>query len=296
MQTDFSSPRLIVRPSLPTDTPDVLEFCKRIWDGEDYIPYVWDAWLADPRGQLFTAEYTGHAVGIARLTRLAPGQWWLEGFRVDPAHQDKKIGSHLHNYLTEWWLEHGEGVVRLWTNAKRVKVHHLCEKTGFVKTCEHMMHISQPLEGSGEAFQPIHAEEIPAALALIQKAESLPFTGGLMDVGWEMAAPSEALLRDFLARPDGQILWWKGGRGLLCVWDDEDPGAMSLFIGLAACAVADLPALLQDARHFAGQKYKALIWDPIVEPQLAEILAQAGFEAQTDDWNFQFELVHPSRT
>ena len=39
-----------------------------------------------------------------------------------------KTAQSLHEYLTEWWLAKGDGTVRLWTNAKRVKVHHLCER------------------------------------------------------------------------------------------------------------------------------------------------------------------------
>src|SRR5512143_2783104 len=98
IMTSFSKPCVVIRPALPADKESVLEFCKHIWDGEDYIAFVWDWWLADASGEMFVAEYAGNAVGLARLTHLAPGQWWLEGFRVDPQHLDKHIGSQLHNY------------------------------------------------------------------------------------------------------------------------------------------------------------------------------------------------------
>ena len=44
------SPVLVCRPALPMDTPQVLDLAKHIWEGHDYIPYVWNDWLADPQG------------------------------------------------------------------------------------------------------------------------------------------------------------------------------------------------------------------------------------------------------
>jgi len=44
--------RLVCRPALPKDTPDVLELTRTIWDGHDYLPAVWDDWLRDYDGML----------------------------------------------------------------------------------------------------------------------------------------------------------------------------------------------------------------------------------------------------
>ena len=77
MNHTFSSPVVVCRPALPRDKADVLEFTKFIWEGGDYIRYVWDEWMADPHGLLAAAEYGGHCVGIAKVSLSAPGQWWL---------------------------------------------------------------------------------------------------------------------------------------------------------------------------------------------------------------------------
>lgn len=136
MTQSFSSPVVVCRPALPRDKADVLEFTKFIWDGHDYVQYAWDEWLTDSNGILAVAEYGGHCVGLAKVSLSAPGQWWLHGFRVDPKFQGLKIGSHIHNYVDEWWLGHGDGVARLMTSSKSVKVHHLCEKLGYTKILE----------------------------------------------------------------------------------------------------------------------------------------------------------------
>ena len=88
MTQSFSSPIVVCRPALPRDTADVLEFTKFTWEDGDYIRYVWADWLADSQGFLVAAEYGGHCVGIAKISLSAPGQWWLEGLRVNPKYHD----------------------------------------------------------------------------------------------------------------------------------------------------------------------------------------------------------------
>lgn len=86
----------------------MLELTKTIWEGEDYVPQVWDDWLADPHGQLSVAEIGGRVVGLGKLTRLAPGEWWLEGLRVDPQWQGRGIGRALHEYHVGLWRKMGD--------------------------------------------------------------------------------------------------------------------------------------------------------------------------------------------
>jgi GNAT superfamily N-acetyltransferase len=292
----FTNPRVVIRPSLPSDTPDVLEFCKYIWDGHDYIPYVWDDWLADPTGTLFTAEYAGHAVGIARIAQAAPKQWWLEGLRVDPEFHDKKIGSALHEYLTGWWLEKGDGTVRLWTNAKRVKVHHLCAKLGYIHTQEHAIYAAPPLDEPCDSFQPVVESEIPEVLKFAVASPSLPLIGGMMDMGWRMVTPNAASLSALLHWENGQLLWWRGRLGLVGTWGDEDEGGPHPMLSVAVSMITDLTDLLLDLRRETScQKSHKIAWHALVSPELNEVLASAGFNRESEDSNYQFEKVHPTR-
>lgn len=296
MLIDFTNPRVIIRPTLPSDTPDVLEFCKYIWDGNDYVPYVWNEWMADPRGTLFTAEYAGHAVGIARVTHLAPRQWWFEGLRVNPDHQDKKIGSRIHEYITDWWLKNGDGTVRLWTNAKRVKVHHLCERLGFVHTQEVTFYAASPLDEPVDSFTPASANEIPEMTDFTLRSSSLPIAGGMMDMGWQPVVPNEETFSNTIARGEGIFLWWHGRRGLIGLWEDDDETAMHPMVGLAACETADLPALLLDTRRLTARDGRhKIVWNACISPELESILLSSGFNRESDHSNYQFEKVHPTR-
>jgi hypothetical protein len=88
MLHSFSEPRVVIRPALPLDREAVLEFCKFIWDGHDYIPDVWDDWMADPSGEMFVAEYAGRrsAWAVSPCSRQASIGWkacaWTRSTRV----------------------------------------------------------------------------------------------------------------------------------------------------------------------------------------------------------------------
>jgi GNAT superfamily N-acetyltransferase len=300
MPIPFSDPRVTIRPALPSDTPDVLEFCKHIWGGTDYLPSIWDEWLHDPQGFLFTAEYAGRAVGVTRVSRVTFGQWWFEGFRVDPAYQGLGIGTRIHEYIVAWWLAHGEGAVRLWTNSKRVKIHHLCEKTGFTRALERAVYAAPALGERTEAFIPVRPEEVPAALELALRAGSLPVAGGKLEVFWQTATPNAASLEALVRQENNRLFWWRGREGLLGLWEnDERPEDVHPMIAVAACETAGLPALLLDARRasrvWQPDGFQKIAWNAPVTPALEPILASAGFAREDDDSNYEYERFHPTR-
>jgi acetyltransferase (GNAT) family protein len=295
MTTNFVDPRPVIRPALPLDREAVLEFCKFIWDGHDYIPDVWDDWMADPSGQMFVAEYAGKAVGLGRLTLLAPGQWWLEGLRVDPAHQDRKIGTLMNDYLNALWLERGEGYLRLMTSAKRVKVHHMAEQHGMARIAERSFFIAEPRDSAGEsAFIPLGDGEIAEAAQFAVAAESTALTGPMADVGWRFATPTDTLFRNFLRRGDASAYWWRDRKGLLLAWEDEWDEGRFLLVSLAACPIGDLTALLLDLRGLAaGRRLQFVGWNATLQPQMEGVLAEAGFRREDDGSGYIFEKRHP---
>ncbi|MBI5839890.1 MAG: GNAT family N-acetyltransferase [Chloroflexi bacterium] len=287
----FYSPKVVCRPALPLDTADVLEFTKFIWDGRDYVPYVWNHWLKDPHGILAVAEYGGHAIGLAKVTLLAPGQWWLEGFRVNPKYQGLKVGSHIHEYVDDWWMQNGDGVARLMTNAKNLPVHHLCEKLGFHKTGEMVGFVAEPLEENVESFSPVVNLKEAANFAL--ESESIKIAGGMSDFGWRVMQPNESALQKFTTPGtdfEHTAFWWHDHQALITTWDDDDDGEPVLGVGLAACEIKDMPALLMDARRLAGQKNcKNVFWIAYSDERIFVSLAEAGYERKWENAGFIFE-------
>jgi GNAT superfamily N-acetyltransferase len=180
-----------LRPARQEDTPDVLELTRTIWDGEDYIPYVWQDWLADPQGRLAVADHEGRVVGLGKLTRLSEEDWWLEGLRVHPEYQGHGIASQLNEYLVGYWLENGNGIVRLATSTARLPVHHLCERLGFEKVIEYTPFVAPTIEGESDepGFQLMTETDVPEGIAYALHSQSLALSSGLMDLSWQWAPP-----------------------------------------------------------------------------------------------------------
>jgi ribosomal protein S18 acetylase RimI-like enzyme len=88
---------LKIRLAQPEDRADVLAISATVWDGNDYIPNVWDTWLQSPidEGFVLVGESAGHVVGLQH-TRLQPGGVaWMEGIRVHPEWRNQGIAKRL---------------------------------------------------------------------------------------------------------------------------------------------------------------------------------------------------------
>ncbi len=292
---DFSSPKVLLRRAIARDKADVLEFTKFIWEGHDYISYVWDDWYMDPDGFLVIAEYGGHAVGMGKVSRVSKGQWWLEGLRVDPKYQGLKIGTRLHEYLQDWWQEYGGGTIRLMTSWERVEVHHLCERFGWQKVGEVKAHRGRSLAGEPPGLHPVAESELGAALRFAQA--HLDYANGLADLDWKDAAVDEEMLREALSQEN--LLWWRGkpGRanepaGLVCGWVDVDEEDDQPFLGLAfmACEVASLTDMLLDVRRLAAQRgFANVYWHVPARPDVEEAVHQAGLVSRWDGSAYLYE-------
>jgi GNAT superfamily N-acetyltransferase len=285
--TDFSSPRVVIRPALPRDKADVAEFTKLIWDGHDYVGMVFPRWLEDPHGQLLVAEYAGHCVGTAKVTLVAPGQWWLEGFRVDQNFQDRKIGSQLDAACNEWWDAHGDGVLRFLTSSKRVKVHHLSESRGYTRIGEVYGYEAEPLAEPTELFTLLKPEEVDEAVAFCQRV----MPKKLLGLGWIFAAPNPVSLRE--AVDDGLAWWWRGRAGFLTAWEDDDERGNSLKVGFAASASSDPVDLLTDFRRLAYARGAAVTgWLNAVDETTPGILERAGYLREWENAGYLYERSH----
>jgi RimJ/RimL family protein N-acetyltransferase len=73
-----------LRPMTPADKPAILDIASRTWEGDDYLPWVFDDWVADRDGEFVAVLLGGRVVGCGKLTFLTPHDAWLEGLRKHP--------------------------------------------------------------------------------------------------------------------------------------------------------------------------------------------------------------------
>ncbi len=281
--------QLVCRPALPQDTSAILELTRQIWNGHDYIPFVWQDWLADSEGFLTVAEYGQHIVGMGKLTRLDQGEWWLEGLRVHPAFEGRGFATHIHRYLMERWQERDKGVIRLATASKRLAVHRICHKLGFYKIAEFSAY-AKPTSPAEETppFTLIQGDEMEAAFATLLSSPLLPLCYNLIDLGWQWANPRPSYLQQMIAAR--QVYWWREKEGILGIAKDEEEQGKRLMLRWAACQPQALNNLLEDfAQLSAKEGYPEAAWIAPLQAPILQALANAGYQAEWDFSLYIFE-------
>jgi len=58
-----------------------LQISKDIWEGDDYIPEIFDKWIADPYGEFVGLFDENTLVAFGKMTYLTPTDVWLEGLK-----------------------------------------------------------------------------------------------------------------------------------------------------------------------------------------------------------------------
>lgn len=285
---------LSCRPALPKDEADVQSLTARIWGGRDYVPHVWQEWLAETSGFLAAAEYGGRVVGLYRLGYCGEGEWWLQGLRVHPDYEGRGFAGRLHDYVLAYWQRRHGGVIRLVTSENRLPVHHLCDRTGFKRVAALKAYTAEAEAQPVEHLRRATLEDLPVLAAAAAHNPLAAWTGGLMDRSWEFVLPSVARIAEIIQQ--GRAWAWlaegQGGADLLLVGEDEEEDGQGafLFVQLLVCPLERLAKRLADYRCLAARLgYRQASWlAPSAEPFQAP-LAAAGFRPEWERSLYLFE-------
>ena len=281
MNASYKKDIVVCRPALRKDTGDVLELSSHIWDGNDYIPSVWDEWLAEPDGLLGVAEYHGRVVGVFKLTKFQDDEWYMEGLRVHPDFRDIGIASHIHHYVLETWRKMGSGMIRLVTGSYNEKVHRMCEETGFKRVAEFIPYRTTSLHDRKRVFTLLNENEASKAFDYVLSSPSHALSRKLINLGWVYANPQLKHIQD--VAKEKHAWWWKNRKGFICIWEDDEDGERQPGIELIACDLADLAELLRDYRELMGELgYSSSGWVAPNHPEVLSSLENAGFERSWD--------------
>jgi GNAT superfamily N-acetyltransferase len=285
--------QVVCRPALPLDTQDMLELTSQIWEGDDYIPKVWQEWLFDPQGLLAVAEFRGKIVGIGKLTRLSKQDWWLEGLRVHPEFEGQRIASRIQSYLLEIWEKNGSGMLRFATVSSREPVKHLAHVNGFHVVGEYST-FKAPARSdifkNEDPFSQIEPHENEAVVDWLTAPPGEKLTFGLMNLGWQFAPPQKEYLTEYLE--GGLAWWWQGERGFVILVDKKDGSETWGRIRTLACDHQDLVELLSDMHLLAARSgYAGITWLAPLTPGIENLTVQAGFNR---DWESSLLIFEKS--
>ncbi len=162
----------------------MLEITAHTWDDGDYIPEVWDDWLADPRGEFTVAEMDGLVVALAKLTLLDPGEFWMEGLRVDPNYRQHGVGHAMHEYQLALIRRLDGQIVRYATGANNTASHKIAARHGF-RLIAAYRELRADADPNLPAPEVLAAKDWPALQAALRRAVFIPLASGLYEQSWK---------------------------------------------------------------------------------------------------------------
>lgn len=287
-----------VRRAITDDRARILEISSKIWDGDDYVPHILDAWMVDDEGALVVATMDGHVVSFAHRAWLTPRIAWFEGIRTDPQFEGRGAAKAITQALTEEVKSLGAERINLSTYIDNRASIHILESYGFrrVATFSYLER-AKPVGSRGDAASGGAVETITVdrMIGFMKDSPFLSVSGRRVSHGWSFFpfdADPEGAVRRFRHRL-GYIV-----RGQLTavagVYEQvEDGGSVSVgFLDGPAEAVAALIDAVA-VRH-PGQRMECMV--PIARDgtsRLLPVLKSAGFSAWNEDVPdvYVYELV-----
>jgi len=206
---------LKIRRAVESDKNRIIEISSKIWEGDDYIPYVVDEWIKSIDSEFVVAETEGQISGFARYIRYSNDFGWLEGIRMDPEFRNLGIGKTLTDYLINIAKKEGVKKLALSTYIDNEASIHIVESKGFIKFTS-FVYCEKEIEQNDLVphidFSCIEKIQIEEALEFIEKSQFLAISKGFIPAGWKIypfelikGKFSEKIEHIFGTRKEGKI-------------------------------------------------------------------------------------------
>lgn len=198
----MTNPELTIRPARPDDRSAMERICAHTWDWGDYIPEVWDEWLAAEGGGATVGELGGQVVALSKITFQPSDQVWLEGMRVDPDYRRRGIAGRFLYDSIAYAGDQGARVVRLATSSKNTPVHIIAARAGMHQVGTYVMRVAEMLPDGAQPdiLTPDRAKQVQS---FVQNSPVLDYTCGLYCAEWAWQELSAERVLQFLQ--DGRV-------------------------------------------------------------------------------------------
>ena len=276
-------PGLTFRPARPEDKPRVVEITARTFgDGVDYVPEVWERWLADPKGELTVAELDGVVIACAKTTWRGEGQWWLEGLRVDPDRRLKGIGQAMTTYQLGLIKRWGGGLIRYTTGIRNEGSHRIAERAGFHVLTRFVDRVAEKLDGPVEA-EVLTRADLDAAWDIARDSDLLCAANGVYAFDWKVHSLTRERLAEHLDR--GIAMGVRDEARRVRAWGlvEADPNWDRLELSSVQGTTEGITALASAVRRHAAALGKVMVEAmTTLYPRALEALEAAGYHREVD--------------
>jgi ribosomal protein S18 acetylase RimI-like enzyme len=319
---------LEVRDARPEDRDAVFAFCVRTWgDDGDYIPDVWDSWLADTGGALLVGAIDGRPIALSRINMVTPDEAWIEGVRVAPEARRQGVGRVMVSRSLVRAREMGASVARMFTGASNTASQQLFAAFGFTKIAELDWYTGDALpddpEEAARVARPRTAAELDPSIAettrdttagalptgarllqpnpaefdrlwaWLEQSTLTPFNGGIEIHHWTGRGVTEPALREYLTSGAVIVLEeWGATLALAIVTEDhaDRPELEVRYIDGLSDAIGRLALLLRGEAARRGLE-RVWLWLPDLLI-LRDAMDGAGYIRGEEDpmWVYAREL------
>jgi RimJ/RimL family protein N-acetyltransferase len=169
------------------DKERVLEISSKIWEGHDFIKYVFDEWVKDSEGEFTLGEKDGIVVGYAKYTRLNDQDVWLEGVRVDEKYANQGFGKAITQYYMSKAKAEGTATISLSAHIDSRESIKIVENMGFKKDgyfttgCKEFNNTTSTAPASKTA---INIMSTATAWDLVTRGNAYYMSNGYISYGW----------------------------------------------------------------------------------------------------------------
>lgn len=300
----FTRSDLLIREAQPADRAALEAIAAQTWEGNDYLPRVIDEWLADPYGGFYvavlpTAAGAETVIGAIKVTRFAPGEWWMEGLRIDPAYRGYGFGRILHHYAVRVLRQNGEGEVRFATGSMNLAVQQLAQETGFERTAVFLPYAAEALAEPVQGWVRLGADDLPRAMAWLDRSAYTAQSQRSLEWDWSYYRITAERLSERLGA--GLVWGWPGQATDLCGVLIANPTDKDRWPGAPVLKVAHFdadPALLVEAARDIRRVAVALergqaLYKVLNAPERVAALEEAGFarEWEGEVWLYARAVV-----
>ncbi len=175
------------RKAAQADRERVLEISSKIWEGNDFLQYVFDAWVSEVEGEFTIGEKDGIIVGFAKYTKLSDSEAWLEGIRVDEKYAKQGFGKAITQYFISRAKAEGVSTIRLSAYAGSKESIKIVEGLGFKKDGYFTTGYKEVNKGEGipnASKNVINIMSTATAWDLITRGSSYYMSNGYISFGW----------------------------------------------------------------------------------------------------------------
>ncbi|SHJ89049.1 GNAT family N-acetyltransferase [Paramaledivibacter caminithermalis] len=188
---------LVFRKARMEDKEDIINISKTVWDGDDYLPNIYEKWVANSNGEFTIAELDGKAIGCAKFTDLGGKKYWFEGIRVNKQYRGMGIGKKITRYYIDKAKNKGYNSISLSTYIENYESIKIIESFGFKNTTKFKLFYhenSNPLINIKVYEKANSLEEV----RYILKSKELSKRNGYFAFDWTFVKATEELLQELI--------------------------------------------------------------------------------------------------